>query len=178
MADIKGITDFYKVATERDFSRDFQFRILSISPGDLSNISVSEDDLIYAHGGAMPGRSITNTDVPFMGLNFKVPGGATYGGEYGITFYSDREDKLRQLFLEWSHDIFDDATSTGMYMTPGRQSQIDLVQLDTQLNAIAKYSLHGCFPTSVGDITYNIQGAGAPVQFEVTLAYHFWRKTG
>jgi len=178
MANITGITDFYRVATERDFSRDFQFRVLNIGAGDLSSVSIGPDDLVYAQGGAMPGRQIANQDVAFMGLNFKVPGAAQYGGEYAITFYSDREDKLRQLFLEWSHDVFDDASSTGMYMTPGMSSQIDLVQLDTQLSDVAKYSLHGCYPTSVGDITYNIQGTGAPVTFDVTLAYHFWRKTG
>ena len=38
------ISDFYRVATERDFSRDFQFRVLSIDAGGASSTTFDEDD--------------------------------------------------------------------------------------------------------------------------------------
>ena len=175
MPDVRQtISDFYRVAQERDFQRDFQFRVLNIQSGD-STFVVTEDDLVYAHGGSIPGRTINSEDVPFMGLNFKVPGAATYGGEYSLTFYSDREDSLRQLLLQWTRDTFDDATSTGNYFLPKETSIVDLVQLDTQLNRVAQFTLVGAFPTEVGDVDYNVQGTGAPVEFEVTLGYHYIR---
>ncbi|MAF25833.1 hypothetical protein CL634_09710 [bacterium] len=173
MPDVKQtISDFYRVAQERDFQRDFQFRVLNIQSGDGA-FAVTEDDLVYAQGGTVPGRTIASTDVAFMGLAFKVPGGATYGGTYELTFYSDREDSLRQLFLQWTRDTFDEGTSSGNYYMPRDTSVVDLVQLDTQLNRVAQYTLVGAFPTTVGDISYNVQGTGAPVTFSVTLGYHF-----
>ena len=175
MPDVRQtISDFYRVAQERDFSRDFQFRVLNIQSGDGS-FTITEDDLVYAHGGSVPGRTIAVEDVPFMGLNFKLPGGAQYAGEYSLTFYSDREDSLRNLLLSWSKDTFDDATSTGNYFMPRETSLVDLVQLDTQLNRVAQFTLVGAAPTEIGEVEYNVQGSGAPVQFDVTLSYHFIR---
>ena len=175
MPDVRQtISDFYRVAQERDFSRDFQFRVLNIQNGDGS-VTITEDDLVYATGGSIPGRTINVEDVPFMGLNFKVPGGASYTGEYSLTFYSDRVDSLRTLLLNWSRDTFDDATSTGNYFIARETSIVDLVQLDTQLNRVSQFTLVGAFPTSVGDVAYDPAGTGAPVEFEVTLGYQYVR---
>ena len=110
-----------------------------------------------------------------MGLNFKVPGAATYSGEYALTFYSDRVDNLRNLLLNWTRDTFDDATSTGNYFIARETSVVDLVQLDTQLNRVTQFTLVGAFPTSVGDVEYNPAGTGAPVEFQVTMGYHYIR---
>jgi hypothetical protein len=175
MPDVRQtISDFYRVAQERDFSRDFQFRVLNIQNGDGS-VTITEDDLVYAKGGSIPGRTISVSDIPFMGLNFKVPGGASYTGEYSLTFYSDRVDSLRTLLLNWTRDTFDDATSTGNYFIARETSIVDLVQLDTQLNRVSQYTLVGAFPTSVGDVSYDPAGTGAPVEFEVTLGYQYVR---
>jgi hypothetical protein len=177
MPDVKQtITDFYRVAQERDFSRDFQFRVLSIQPGDGSDVTITEDDLVYAQGGTIPTRTIVNQDVPYMGLNFKCPGAAQYPGTYSITFTCDNQSALRRVFEKWSFDIFDDEFSTGNYFVPRATSTVDLLQLNPQLDAVAHYQLVGAYPTDVGEISYNIQGTGAPVSFPVTLAYHYWRR--
>tara|TARA_R110002110_G_scaffold16764_14_gene72179 strand:- start:918 stop:1469 length:552 start_codon:yes stop_codon:yes gene_type:complete len=177
MADVKQtITDFYRVAQDRDFSRDFQFRVLSIQPGDGSDVTITEDDLVYARGGSIPERTISNQTVGYMGLNFNVPGAATYSGTYPLTFMCDSASALRRVFEKWSYDIFDDENSTGNYFTPRATSTVDLVQLNSQLDAIAHYQLVGVYPTSVGEISYTIEGSGAPVTFATTLSYHFWKR--
>ena len=177
MPDVRQtISDFYRVAQERDFSRDFQFRVLNIQSGDGA-FAITEDDLVYAQGGSIPGRTVANHDVSFMGLNFKVPGAASYSGSYPLTFYSDREDSLRNLLLTWSKDTFDDATSTGIYYMPKETSIVDLVQLDTQLERVAQFTLVGAYPQEIGEVTYTAAGTGAPVTFTCTLNYHFVRST-
>lgn len=175
MPDVKQtITDFYRVAQERDFSRDFQFRVLNIQNGDGS-VVVSEDDLVYAKGGVIPGREISESTVSYMGLDFRVPGSAKYTGSYDVTFLCDKADTLRNLMLQWTRDTFDDATSTGNYFMAKETSIVDLVQLDTQLERVAQYTLVGVYPKQVGDITYNLEGTGAPVEFQLTLGYHYVR---
>ena len=175
MPDVRQtISDFYRVAQERDFSRDFQFRVLNIQSADGA-FTITEDDLVYATGGSIPGRTINVTEVPYLGLNFRVPGGATDSGEYTMRFYSDRVDSLRTLLLNWTRDTFDDATSTGNYFIAKETSIVDLVQLDTQLNRVSQFTLVGAFPTSVGDVEYDPAGSGAPVQFDVTLGYQYVR---
>tara|TARA_R110001583_G_scaffold95452_4_gene239279 strand:+ start:408 stop:959 length:552 start_codon:yes stop_codon:yes gene_type:complete len=174
------ISDFYRVATERDFSRDFQFRVLSIDAGGASSTTFDEDDLVYCTAGSLPARSITNVAVPYMGLQFNVPGNATYPGSenYSLQFYCDQNSQIRQKFEDMSRDIFDDATSTGNYFTPRQSSSINLVQLDTQLEEVAGYKLVGASVREVGAIEYDISGGtGAQVTFGATMAYHYFRRT-
>lgn len=180
MPDVRQtITDFYRVAQERDFSRDFHFRVLSIDAGDSGGISFDEDDLVYVKSASLPGRSIQNKPVPYMGMNFNVPGTVQYDGSEGwnLTFYADQAAQLRAKFESWSFDTFDDSTSTGNYATPSQNSVINLLQLDAQLNGVAEYKLYGAYCTKVGEIQYTpAAGTGTPMEFSATLAYQYWRR--
>ncbi len=51
------IQDFYRGASARDFSRDVQFRVLSISPQGTT-IKFDENDIVYARTATLPGRAI------------------------------------------------------------------------------------------------------------------------
>jgi hypothetical protein len=180
MADIRQkISDFYRVATERDFARDFQFRVLNITTGGASSVEFTEDDLVYCTSATLPARAIANVAVPYMGLNFNIPGHATYPNSdtYSLKFYCDQNSIIRQKFEDMSRDIFDDATSTGNYFTPRQSAVIDLVQLDTQLEQVAQYQLIGASVRNVGAIEYSISsGTGAFATFDATLAYHYFKR--
>jgi hypothetical protein len=187
MADVNQlIQNFYKVAQEREFARDFNFRVLSISTPGVTNaagqpLTFSEEtDLVYVKSASLPERSITNVQVPYMGLNFNIPGNATYPNSeaYNLTFYCDANSQIRQKFEDWSRYVFNDANSTGYYFTPGPTSVIDLVQLDNNMNKVAQYSLIGVSPRSVGAIDYNIaDGNGAVLTFTATVAYHYFTRS-
>ena len=98
MPDVRQtITDFYRVAQERDFSRDFHFRVLSIDAGDSGGISFDEDDLVYVKSASLPGRSIQNKPVPYMGMNFNVPGTVQYDGCLLYTSPSPRDGLLSRM---------------------------------------------------------------------------------
>ena len=173
------ISDFYRVAIERDFARDFQFRVLSIDGGGATDTTFDEDDLVYCTAASLPERTISNVAVPYMGLQFNLPGSVTYPGSEGYTlaFYCDQNSQIRQKFEDMSRDIFDDATSTGNYFAPRQSASVNLVQLDTQLDEIASYKLVGTSIRSVGPIDYNISaGTGATVTFTATMAYHYWQR--
>ena len=180
MADTKQlITDFYRVAQNRDFTRDFNFRLLSIDSGGTTSVSFNEDDLVYLKAAELPARQITNVSVPYMGLKFNIPGNASYPGSesYSLKFYADAKSQIRQKFEQWTRDTFDDATSTGNYFTPKATSVIDMLQLDNQGKKIAQYQLVGVSVISCGPLAYNIsEGTGATVEFTATISYHYWRK--
>jgi len=186
MADTnQTIQDFYRVATTREFARDFNFRVLSINTGGATDaagniITFSEDDLVYARTAELPAREITNVAVPYMGLNFNLPGNATYpnSAAYNIAFYVDAKSQIRQKFEDWSRYTFDDANSTGDYLTPKPTSVISLLQVDNKLNKVAQYNLVGASPRSVGNIAYTMAaGTGALAEFTVGLAYHYFTRS-
>jgi len=179
------IQDFYATAAARDFARDFNFRVLSITTGGATDaagntITFGDSDLVYVKTATLPERAITNVPVPYMGLNFNLPGNATYPGSeaYSMTFYADAKSQIRQKFEDWSRYTFDDANSTGDYLTPKSSSVINLIQLDNKMNRIAEYKLVGVSPRSVGALSYSIAaGTGQSIEFTATMAYHYFTRT-
>ena len=186
MADTnQTISTFYTEAAARDFARDFSFRVLSITTGGATNainqtITFDENDLVYVKTATLPERAITNVAVPYMGLNFNLPGNAVYPGSeaYAMTFYADAQSQIRQKFEDWSRYTFEDANSTGDYHTPKTSAIITLAQLDNKLTRIATYTLVGVSPRSVGALNYNIAGGtGQTIDFTATMAYHYFTRT-
>lgn len=176
MADTEQtIQKFFSTLRTRDFARDFQFRVLDVRDRGVSLLT--EEDLVYAKGGNIPGRTIGTIPVPYMGLQFRVPGAASYPGSdsFELTFYADSENLIRTVFERWSEITFDDATSTGNYRLFDN-SQVVLAQLNQKLEIVNRYILFGCFPVEVGGLTYKTTGSGDTVEFKVTLAYQYWRK--
>lgn len=168
------IQDFYRVAQERDFARDFMLRIRAIGDNRFD-----ETDFIYIKTATLPSRSIYNNQVPYMGLNFNVPGTVNYEGSdaWAVKFHADQKQLIRQKLEAWQDDIFTDATSTGDLSVKGVDRLIQLDLVDDQLNVLNTYKLFGVYVVKLGDIGYDIQGTGKTLEYDATLAYNFWRHT-
>lgn len=178
MAQVKqGIQDFYTQAANRDFSRNNLFRVLNIDFGDGSNTVIGENDLVYCRTASLPAKQIVGFQAPYMGLQFQIPGVVQYPGSdaYVLNFYCDAAHNLRKKFLKVVDDTFNDATSTGNYFTPKKTAVIDLVHLDKQLNKIDQYQLVGVSIRDVAALEYDMTATGELQNFNVTLAYHYWR---
>ena len=173
----QNITNFYRAAAARDFTRDFLFRVTDLNINGVA--ALTEADLIYVKAASLPGRNIGNVPVPYMGLTLNVPGSVTYPGSdsYSLTFYLDASSYLRDWFEAASRAVFDDKTSGGMYGTPGDDSYILLTQLDKELNPITNYKLVGVSIRNIGNIDYKISdGTGATLEISTTFAYHFYEQ--
>ena len=171
------IQNFYRSAADKDFSRDFLFRVTQMQLQGVP--ALEEGDLIYVKTAQLPGRSIGNVAVPYMGLNMNVPGAVTYPGSegYALSFYLDADSSLRNYFETASRSLFDDQTSTGEYGTPDDDFFIQLAQLDKELEPISEYKLVGASLRNISDIGYSIaEGTGQTVQIDATVSYHFYTK--
>ena len=171
----QSIQKFYQTAQERDFTRDFQFRVDTIT--DRGVAVCTNEDLVYVTAANLPGRTIAAVPVPYMGLDFQLPSSAKYtdSGGWALTFRADGDNIIRNLFERWSQLIFDDSTSSGAYRIYDN-STIVLDQLDQDLNIVRQYKLHGVWPTTVGNLDYKMDGTGTIVTFTATMAYQFWRR--
>jgi hypothetical protein len=173
----QNIQNFYRAAADRDFSRDFLFRVTQMQLQGVP--ALEEGDLIYVKTAQLPGRNIGNVPVPYMGLNLNVPGSVTYPGSegYQLSFYLDADSNLRNYFEAASRALFDDQTSTGEYGTPDDDFFIQLAQLDKELEPVAEYKLIGASLRNVNGISYDIaSGTGNTVQIDATISYHLYTK--
>lgn len=170
----QNISDFYRVVQQNDFARQFQFRVVQ-----LANTNFNEDQLVYLETATLPGRSLNNIQVPFMGLNFNVPGTASYPGSenYSVTFRCDQNYNIRAVLENATFNAFDDGTSTGDYNIARNSSVITLNLLGKNGSTIRQYTLYGAYVVSVQDLTYNLGDTGSIVTVPAALAYQYWRVT-
>jgi hypothetical protein len=168
-----NIGNFYQVARERDFARKFQFRVTQL--GAL-NSGFSPSDLIYAETAALPGRQINNIQVPYMGINFNVPGVASYPGSagYKITFRCDKDYHLRSKIEQNLFRTFDEAMSGGEYSVPGLNSVVSLTLTNKKNEGIRTYTLYGAYIQGIDDEMFDIKDTGNVVSLNCTIAYQWW----
>lgn len=172
----QNIIDFYNTAQDKDFARQFQFRVSKIA-----NTNFSNSELVYLETAALPGRSITNVQVPFMGLQFNVPGTATYPGSdaWNVVFRCDSNYDIRTTLENATFNTFDDSVSEGTYSIPRNSSDVVLYLLGKDPDIVVReYTLVGAYIVSVGESQYNLGDSGQIVTIPATIAYQYWRVTG
>ena len=164
-----GITDFYSSAQRQEFARKFQFKIQTLGP-------LTEEDLIYFTTTTLPGKTISNQTVPYMGVTFNVPGTVSYEGSSGwsVTFRCDEASNIRSKLMAWQTEIFDVNTSSGKYGVPIESAVVQ--QLGKDLKPLRTFRLIGIYPVKVGDLSYDVTNNGEPQTFEVSFAYQYWEE--
>jgi hypothetical protein len=169
-----GIENFYSAAAANDFARTNLFRVTR-----LGDNRFEDGELLYVESTTLPGRSITNVQVPFMGLVFNVPGTATYNnsGAFNITFRVPQGLSVRRKFEQWTREVFNDIDSSGDYNIPSNsvKNQMVMVLIDKKGEALRTYTFYGVYCQSVGDVNLDITTAGEIMKQQATLAYQYWR---
>jgi hypothetical protein len=170
----QNISDFYRSVQQNDFARQFQFRVVQ-----LANTNFGEEQLVYLETANLPGRTIVNQTVPFMGLDFNVPGTAKYpnSDSWSVTFRCDQNYDIRAVLENATFNTFDDGTSTGDYNIARNSSVITLNLLNKTGGVARQYTLYGAYVVNVGEISYDISDAGSIVKVPTNLAYQYWRVT-
>lgn len=182
-----NIQSFMNQAMQKQFARDFLFRVHQI---DITGLSLyGETDLIYARSASLPGRNIENKQVNYSGQTFNIPGKSTYPGSEGwsVEFYVDQQLDLRDKLERASRLLFDNETTSGNICMPGYESTItlDVLQIPCRrgvnvndtggLQTIKRIRLIGASLRDIGEIGYEIaDGTGEIKTFSATFSYHFY----
>ena len=166
------IQDFYRTASSKDFARLFQFRVTQ-----FGNIDFNHDQLAYIETASLPGRTINNIQVPYMGLQFNLPGTVSYPGSagYQVTFRCDESYDIRAALEAQMFSTFDEQTSSGEYSLPKSNSNLIMELVDKEFKTKRVYTLFGCYVQAMADTQYDIKDNGAIASVQCTLAYQFWR---
>ena len=170
------IQTFFQEAIQRDFSRDFLFRVQNVNFGPGGPV-LTDNDLVYARAATLPERTIGDIGVKYRGLEFHVPGSVTYGSAaaFSLEFYCDADIRLREILLTESRRVFNDQTTTGNYRIAGPGASITLQHLNKALLPVMEYKLIGCSIRSVGSMAHSMaDGSGAIANFSATMAYHYF----
>jgi hypothetical protein len=170
----QDINSFYQTAIAKDFARQNLFRVLYINSGS-TGIVFNQTDNVYVTSTALPSRAIKNIPVPFMGLQFNVPGTANYPGSdsWQITFRMPQDLSIRAKLELWTRGTFDDAQSTGAYEVKNLGS-VGLALMGKNGQVLRFYNLVGAYCVNIGQYTLNTTTAGEIVEQQATIAYQYW----
>lgn len=179
----QGIQDYYNAIQKRGFQRNNLFRIIDITgDGILTKLrnELSFDGPLsnaYVESASVPSRSISVQNASFMGLQFNIPGTATYPGSEGwdVTFKLPGDLSIRNAFESMNFDVFDDATSTGCYGVPANTNILTMALLNIKGEAVRYYDLIGVWPVSFGALEFDLTSNGEIMTFTGTLAYQYFR---
>lgn len=169
-----SIQNFYTVAQVKDFARIFQFRITQ-----FGEIAFDPAHFAYVESASLPGRSITNVPVTYMGLDFNTPGTAKYPGSanYSVQFRCDQAYDIRTALEAATFRTFDESVSMGTYGVPGDSSRLVMELFDKNLDPVRIYTLYGVWVQSLGDVSYDVKDSGTVQTIQAVLAYQYWRAT-
>ena len=155
-------------------------------PGSLSK---SADDLettnIMCKSAALPGSNLGVIEVPFRGRTVKIAGDRTFD-TWTVTFFNDKDFKLRGFFEEWANKINTHEANTSELFVPnsstGYTADLKVKQLekdDTTTGSILRtYTLFYCFPTNVSQIDLAYDSNDQIEEFTVEWQYSYFKAEG
>lgn len=182
------IENFFNYASQKQFSRDFLFRVKQIN---ITGLQLNgETDLLYARSASFPGRDIENKQVNHAGQTFNLNGKSNYPGSeaWQVEFYVDQSLEIRSKLEKASRILFDNETTTGNLCMPGVESIItlDVLQIPCQrgVNVTSGSALEigqtielvGAALKNIGEIGYQIaDGTGEILTFTASFSYHWYK---
>ena len=155
-------------------------------PGALAK---GADDLettnIMCKSAALPGSNLGVIEVPFRGRTVKIAGDRTFD-TWTVTFFNDKDFKLRAFFEQWANNINTHEANTSELFTPnsstGYTADLKVKQLekdDTTTGSILRtYTLFYCFPTNVSQIDLAYDSNDQIEEFTVEWQYSYFKAEG
>lgn len=179
MAVNQTIGKFIQVASKLDFQRDNLFRVMQLS---CRNLTLSEDDLVYAKSAKVPGRETPVGDnVKYMGMTLPYTKSTVKyeSSSYEIKFYLDATGALAQKFERASRQAFNDVSTTGDWRFPSTSDVLVLAVLDINLEPIEYITLYGVSFVKFGELDIKpAEGDGQAMEISCTISYLYYKRTG
>lgn len=180
MAVNQTIGKFIQVASNRDFARDNLFRIMQLN---CRNLTLAEDDLVYARSAKLPGRVTPIGDnIKYMGMKLPyVKSTIEYTGndDYEIEFYIDKNSEISQKFERASRMTFNDLTSTGDWRFPNVSDIMTIAVLNNKLEPIEYITFYGVSVFKFDSVDIKMaDGDGSAITIKAHISYLYYKRNG
>lgn len=162
------------------------FEVIGAFPPGLgiSNDKILGEDIRFLiKAASLPASTVSVIDIPFRGRNLKIAGDRTFE-PWSITVINDTNFKIRNAFERWINFMNKLDDNAGVITPASYQADWEVVQLGRGTQSIGsnvnfpptgempmlkKYSMKGCFPTSVSAIDLSYDSSDTIEEFTVDL---------
>lgn len=155
-------------------ARSNKYRLSFSWPTGVQGFTSLQDADIICKSATAPQREIGVIELWNQGRKLVIPGDTTFDNTWSVDFYAAENHQMRYDLVKWQAacDNFHKNQHSGQ--PSAIYADLRLEQLDSAGNVSARYTLHNCFPTVVGEISYADDSENTPVEFNVTFSYTDW----
>lgn len=162
-------------------ARANQFKVIMNTPNILTVDQDAQRKATFMIKAAqLPGQTIGEIAVPFRGRNLYIPGDREFE-TWTTTVINDTDFGVRNIIEQWMNGISDLENGLGAINPSAYQADLEVEQLDRAGGAgdsegvvLKRYTLVGCWPTTLGAIDLSYETQNEIEQFEITWRYqHF-----
>jgi len=155
-------------------ARANKYRVtFSFPPSVAGNTSLGDVDVL-AKTAVAPQKEIGQIELWNQGRKLIIPGDTSFDNAWSVDFYLTEDHSLRYDLIKWADacDNFQKNKHSGNPRAIFTDLRVE--QLDSAGNVTAQYTMHNCFPQTIGDISYGDDSADTPAEFNVVFAYSDW----
>lgn len=155
-------------------ARANKYRVTFAYPSAVTGeTSLAEVDVL-AKTAIAPQKEIGQIELWNQGRKLIIPGDTTFDNAWAVDFYLTEDHKFRYDLIKWADACDNFQTNTHSGNPTAIFADLRLEQLDSAGNVTAQYTMHNCFPQTIGDVTYGDDTADTPAEFNVVFAYSDW----
>lgn len=155
-------------------ARSNKYRLSFAWPVAMNGITTLAEVDIICKSAVAPQREIGIIEVWNQGRKLVIPGDTAFDNVWSVDFYADESHTLRYDMVKWQVACDNFHTNRHSGRPDLVYSDLRLEQLDSDGKVTAQYTLHNCFPTVVGEISYSDDAENTPVEFNITFSYTDW----
>lgn len=174
------LSEFLSTIKNTELSRINRFEVMFVTP---SSIKSADNKLVslFCEISNLPGLAITTKGQRIYGPAYQRPVSLEYGGEaINMTFYVDRDFKVKSFFDKWMFSIVNPNNYNVAYddsIIPGGTkytTDITINQLDQNNNIKYSVKLVEAFPKVITMMDLNMASTNQVHKLNVIFGYRKW----
>ena len=129
---------------------------------------------VLAKSATAPERELGVIELWNQGRKHVIPGDTTFSNSWAIDFYLGENHGLRTDMVKWQVACDDFHRNNHSGDPSAIFADLRVEQLDSAQKVTAIYTLHNCFPTTIGEVAYGDDSENTPTEFNVTFSFTDW----
>jgi len=154
--------------------RQNKYRVSFTFPAAISTATDLASVDVLARSTNAPQKEIGIIELWNQGRKLPIPGDTVFDNVWEVVFYLGESHSIRYDLLKWQDACDNFYTNKHSGDPSSIFADLRVEQLDSAGKVTAQYTLHSCFPSVVGEVTYADDAENSPTEFAVTFTYSDW----
>jgi len=155
-------------------ARANKYRVTFAWPAGVTGKTSISDVDVLAKTATAPTKEVGMIELWEQGRKLVIPGDTVFDNSWPVDFYLTEDHQFRYDMITWMDACDNFQTNMHSGNPVAVMADLRLEQLDSAGNVTAQYTMHNCFPQSIGEVAYGADSADTPAEVSIIFAYTDW----